>query len=231
MRGENDILQPLQWRNKRVLVGSRLNRKHVNCRTGEMAFFQNLGQRFQIDHRTARIVDEEGALLHLAQLGFGDHLGRRLVRWHMQTDHVGNFEQFVERFSRNDITVLQLVGHVEIADRHAEAFSQIADLRTDIAIADDTQRFATHFATACRALVPAARMGRIGARENAAHQHDDFTNHQLSHRARIGEWCIENGNAALASSLQIHLICANRVATDSNQALRCFKHFVSELCA
>lgn len=65
MWGEDYIFQPLNRRDELVIVGSWLNREHVDGSTCKMPFLQNLRQSFQIDNSTARIVDEEGSFFIL----------------------------------------------------------------------------------------------------------------------------------------------------------------------
>lgn len=149
----------------------------------------------------------------------------------MQADDVRNLQQLIKARSRFDIAILQFVGSVEIADRHAEALSQIADLRTDIAIAYNTQRLAAHFAAAGCRLIPTACMRRDRTREDPTHQHDDFANHQFRHRTGVRKWCIEDRNAALAGCFQFNLVGPDGEAADCYQAVSRSKNLFGQLRA
>ena len=52
---------------------------------------------------------------------------------------------------------------------------------------------------------------------NAAQQQNGFGEHQLGHAASIGERRVEDGNAALLSRLQIHLVGADAEAAHADQ--------------
>ena len=99
----------------------------------------------------------------------------------------------------------------------------------DVAVADDAQRFAASFAGAGGGLDPFAAMGRGVACRNAAHQQNDFGQHQLGHAAGIRERRVEDRDAAVLRRRQIHLVGADAEASDGDEVPRGFEHVVRQL--
>ena len=139
--------------------------------------------------------------------------------------------KLVERLAWLGVAVAQLVDHVEIDHPHAHGFGERGQLGADIAVADDAERLAAHFHAVGGALVPAALMGVDRARENAAHQHDDFADRQLRHRAGVGEGRVEDRDAADARGGQRDLVGADAEAADRDQPVGGLEHFFPELGA
>ena len=167
--------------------------EHVQRRAGQMAGLQCLVQRVDVDHGAARGVDQDGPATHAADgLGVHDVLGGLATR-HVQRDHVGLFQQLVQRAGGARIAQRQLGFHVVEHHAHAQAFGQRADLRADIAVAHDAQRLAARFESAGRALVPMAQMHARVLFRNAAQQQDGFAQYQLGDRARVGEGALNTG--------------------------------------
>ena len=107
---------------------------------------QRLRQRVDIHHRSARSIDQLRALLHPRELRRADHASRLRSFRHVQGDHVGGFEQRLERWHGPGIAQRQLGFDVVEQHLHSQRFRQQPDLRADVAIADDAEAFAAHFA-------------------------------------------------------------------------------------
>src|SRR3546814_19979596 len=82
---------------------------------------------------------------------------------------------------------------------HAGGFCQGADLRTDVAVADNSQRLAARLEGAFGGLVPMTLMHPVVILWNAAQQQDGLAQPQLGNRTRIGKRRIENRNNAQQS--------------------------------
>src|SRR3954470_18457246 len=72
MRRGQDIIQ----RPERVIRRQGLDVEHVECRTSDAAFTQNLDKRRLVNDRSTRGIDESGRWLHCLQLGRSDQAFR-----------------------------------------------------------------------------------------------------------------------------------------------------------
>ena len=98
-------------------------------------------------------------------------------------------------------------------------------LRSDIAVADDAERLASHFMRAGSRLVPHTVLHMMGVRGNAAHQANDVADNQFHHGASVGIWGIEHGDAVLARIVEIDLIGADAEAADGRERRTCVDDF------
>ena len=89
---------------------------------------------------------------------------------------------------------------------HAHGFSKNGKLRTNVAIANNAKRLATHFCASSGGLSPTTLMKQPRNIRNAAHQHDDFTNGKFNNAPRIAVRRVEYGNAVRGSGGQLHLL-------------------------
>ena len=108
---------------------------------------------------------------------------------------------------------------------HAKCLGDDGKLRSDIAVADDAERLASHFMRAGSRLVPHTVLHMMGVRRNAAHQANDVADNQFHHGASVGIWGIEHGDAVLARIVEIDLIGADAEATDSRERRTCVDDF------
>ena len=184
-----------------------------------MLGFQGNRQRIEIDHRAACIVDEIAARLHQRDLALADHAMRRRGLGHMQRDDIALGQQRIERLRRLHVAIVQLVDVIVIDDAHAERFGKHGKLAADVAVADDAERLAAHFAAADGGFIPAARVRRNRFRKYTAIEHDDFGNRQFGDAARIRERCIEYRYTTAAGRIEIDLIGADRKTPDCRRPL------------
>ncbi len=147
----------------------------------------------------------------------------------MQRDDVGDFEQRLHGWHGAGVAERQFHFDVVKHDLHAQGLGQDADLGADVAVADDAQRFAAGFAGTGGGLDPFAAMSRGVARRNAAHQQNDFGQHQLGHAAGVGKRSVEDGDAAVLRRRQVHLVGADAEASDGDEVARGFEHVVRQL--
>ena len=118
----------------------------------------------------------------------------------------------------------QLGGRVVEHDVHAQRLGHHAELRADIAVADDPQRLAAHFPAVGGGLDPLALMRRHRFREDAPHQHDDLAEHQLGDAARVGERRVEDGDRPLPRVFQCHLVGADAEAAQGDEPVGSGQH-------
>ena len=167
--------------------------------------------------------------LHVGQRGGVDQVFGLRSFGNVQRDDVGDFEQRLQRGHGAGVAERQF--HFDVVEHHlhAQGFGQHADLGADVAVADDAQRFAARFAGAGGGLDPFAAMGRGVARRNAAHQQNDFGQHQLGHAAGVGKRRVEDRDAAVLRGRQVHLVRADAEASDRDEMPRGFEHVVRQL--
>jgi hypothetical protein len=97
-----------------------------------MVALQGRRQGIEIDDGAARVVDEDGALLHGRDLARRSCPGWPASR-HVHGDDVGFGEQLVQAIGRLDVAVAQLVGVVVVDDAHAHRLGDDRELGADVA--------------------------------------------------------------------------------------------------
>ncbi len=148
----------------------------------------------------------------------------------MKADDVTLRQQILKALDRLGIAVTKPVGVIVVDDLHAHALGKGRELRSDIAIADNSERSAAHLMAVGRRFVPAALVSRRGARENPPKQHDDLADYQFRDAAGVGERRIEDRNAALTRRIQIDLVGSDAEAPHGDQAVGAGKCLGSKLC-
>lgn len=149
----------------------------------------------------------------------------------MQADDVTLRQQIVQLGHLARVAQRQLAHHIVKRHLHAQRFCQHRQLRADGAIADDAQRLAPDFVGVLGRLEPAATVGHGVLFGHAAQQQDSLCQHQFGHRAGVGIRGVEDGNAALAGGVQVHLVGADAKAAHGHQLVGVSEHFFGELRA
>src|SRR5690606_2718015 len=106
---------------------------------------------------------------------------------------------------------------------HTSRFSQCANLRTDIAVANNAQRFAARLVSALCSFVPESLMHACIFLGDTAQQQDGFTQYQFGHRAGVREWSIEHRDTTQQCSIQIHLVRTDAEAAYSTDLRKSLK--------
>ena len=219
VRRQDHVVEPLQRRDEAVRIGLRLDREHIDRSPPQVPVGKGPREGLQIQHRAARIVDEERTPLHGAYLAFADQvLGRRRFR-HVERDDVGPRQQIHQAVRRLDIAVPQLVGLVKIDHPHAHGFRKHGKLRADVAVPDDPQCLAPDLMAVDGRLLPPAGMGLGRFGKDAPIEHHGFGNGQFRDRARVRERRVEHGDARPVGRDKIDLIGADRKASDSHEPI------------
>ncbi len=142
---QDHVVEFAQRRVKRIAVGCRLRREHVDGRPRQMLTLQRVAQRRNIDHRTASGVDQQRARLHQRQLFRAHHVFGGGVFRHVQAHHVAHVQQVREMLHLRRVTQRQLAFNIVEVNVHPQRLRQDPQLGTDVAVADDTQFFTTGF--------------------------------------------------------------------------------------
>ena len=149
----------------------------------------------------------------------------------MQTHHIRLDEQRVQPFHLAGIAQRQARLRVMIDHPHAHRFGEHRELAANIAVADDPQRLAANLDGIGSRFVPHAAMRIDRLRDDAAHQHDDLTNHQLGHRAGVAVGRVEHRNAKRARRFQLHLVGTDAEAAHRHQPVCSLQHLGAQLGA
>src|ERR1039458_3377052 len=96
-------------------------------------------QRIEIDDRAAAVIDQACAPFHPAKFGFSDHAGSGRRLRNMQADDVALGQQILQALDGLSVAVAKLVGVVEENYFHAHRFRKHRELRSNIAIADNSE--------------------------------------------------------------------------------------------
>ena len=199
-------------------------REDVDGGAAQVAAVEGFGEGVDIHHRTARGVDEVAAGFHLRDaFGVDEVLGGGGFGY-MQADDVGVGEQGVERGHGAGVAQRQAAFDVVVEHVHAEQFGEDADLRADVAVADDAQGFAAGFVRAGGVFHPAAAMLGGVLFGDAAQQHDDFGQHQFGDAAGVGEGGVEDRDATSGGGGEVDLIGADAEAADGEQVRGFVEH-------
>ena len=229
VRREDDVLQALQGAFEALRIGRRLRGKNIERCSRQMPLAKDPRQGVEVDDRAATVIDQVGAALHQAEFSFSDHAMRGRRFRNMKADNVAVSQQTLKAFDRFGIAVAKPVGVIVIDDLHAHPFGKGRELRSDIAVSDNSERPAPHLVAVGRGFVPAAPVSLRGARENSPKQHDDFSDHQLRDAAGVGEGSVEDRNAALARRIEVDLVGSDAEAPHGDQAIGAGESFVSKL--
>ena len=131
-------------------AGKRLGAEHVDRRTAERAALQRCRQRHLIDDAAARGVDQHRALLHRRDAARVEQVARRVDQRHMQADHIGAGDHFVEageaHAARGKRRVVGVHHRVEGDHVHADALRELRGQLADRAEADQAQGLAADLA-------------------------------------------------------------------------------------
>ena len=149
----------------------------------------------------------------------------------MQANHVCLRQERVKRGGGFRVAERQTRLDIVENHAHAEVFREYRQLRADIAVADNAERFAARLAGAFGILWPLPAMHRLIACHQAAQQADDFCQYQFGDRARVGIGGVKHRNAKQLCRLQRHLIGADTKAADRFQMRRRLQHLGGELGA
>src|SRR5262249_9035774 len=88
---------------------------------------------------------------------------------------------------------------------------------------------ASNFTGAGRALHPAAAMREGVPLGDAAHQQDNFGQHQFRHAARVRERRVKDRNAAILRRLEVDLVGADAETADAGELWRLVEQFGGEM--
>lgn len=123
-----------------TFVDLGLGRVDVETGTGEFAGVESVDESFLVDDTTTSGVDEDGAVLHLLELGLAERLFGLLVEGKVERDDVGLGEQLLLRLDVSPRGVCVGVGvTVVVDDLHVEGSGTLGKCGTDTAHADDAE--------------------------------------------------------------------------------------------
>ena len=144
MRRQNHIVLIGQRRGERIAGLLGLDGEYVHGRAGKMPGIKMPFQRIKVGDEAAGQVDEDCILLHVGKLVVTEKADVRLAPIDMQGDHVGLFQQLVERAAAMGIAHGELLFDVVEHHTHTESLGDDGKLGADIAITDDAQRLAAY---------------------------------------------------------------------------------------
>ena len=148
----------------------------------------------------------------------------------MQRDHVGHFEQVIERLAAPGVAERELVGRVVEVHGHAEVLGQHRQLRADVAVPDDAERTAADLMAAVGIFVPDAGVHLFVLLGEPPGERDDLGQGELDDAAGIGERCVEDGDAGAGGGGEIDLVGTDAECADHGQSLGRAQHPRGDLC-
>ena len=154
------------------------------------------------------------AELHLRELGLADHLVRLARRRDVERHEVALAHQLGERGERPVVAHRKLRRDVEEDDAHAHRLGEHADLRADVAVADDAERLAADLVAVRRDLAPLPFVHFARPITELAREHDDLGDDELRDAARVRERRVEDRHAARVRRIEVDLVRADAEAAD-----------------
>ena len=125
----------------------------------------------------------------------------------------------------------QFAFDIVVENPHADVFGENAQLRSDMAVADDTQYLAPGFEGTLGRFPPNAVMGERGSFRHAAQQEKRLAQNQFRDRARVGIRSVENGDSPFPRGHQVNLIRADAKTPDAKELFRMGKNIPRQLGA
>jgi hypothetical protein len=174
-------------------------------------------------------VQEEGAALHGGELGGADHLLGLGGFGHVQRDEVRLAQELAEAGAGAVVAHGQLRGDVVENDAHAEALGEHAELRADVAVADDAEGLAAQLVAAGGDLLPDALVHLAGAVGQLPREHHRLGQNQLGDAAGVAEGGVEDRHAVGVGRAQIDLVGADAEAADGEQTGGGGEHLVGDV--
>ena len=209
-------------------IRARLGRVHIEASTADVASLDRVGKRLLVDETAAGSVDDDLALLGLAQELSIEHasgfLGLRQVDGHeISASH--------QVFQLNQLnTELSSTGRVRVRivrnDVGLKSSETLRKQLADVTETDDTDGLAEDFDTLeGRALPLPLTQGRVRSRQLASggQQQRDCV---LTCRVNIGGRSVDNHDAALGSGIDVDVIQANAGTADDLQIRSRFEDFL-----
>ena len=162
--------------------------------------------------------------LHGRQLRGAEHVFGLWRFGYMQAHHIRLGQQLLQAGGLARIAQRQLGLDIRKHHTHAQLLGQHANLRANVAVADDAQRFAAHLVRVGCTLDPATPVQNGIFLGDATHQHDDLRQHQLGHASGVGKRSVEHRNAQAHGRIQIDLVGANAKAANGGQLRGFFQY-------
>ena len=156
MRGANHVGQAEQHVFSCGFFG-----EYIKRRTGDMAGFQQLGQRGLVHQTTTGAVDDAHALFGFRQIFSRQDVAGAIGQRHMQGDEIGAGQQLVQLdlFNAHFGGFFFAQVGVERDDLHFQAQGAVANDAADIARTDHAKGFGGQFGAHEFGLFPFACMG------------------------------------------------------------------------
>ena len=127
-------------------------------------------------------------------------------------------QQLVQRRAPPRVAQRQLGLDVVEDHVHAQRLGQHADLRADVAVADDAERLAAHLAGVVAALLtqpPRCSTAFFSGMPRSSMI--DLGQHQLGHAARVGEGALNTGTPRSRAASEVDLVGADAEGADRQQ--------------
>jgi hypothetical protein len=146
----------------------------------------------------------------------------------VQADDVALGQENLQALDGLGIAVAKSVGVVEENDLHAHRFRKHRKLRSDIAVADNSECTTSHLVAVGRGFVPSSLVGCGRAWKDAPKQHHNLADHQFRHATGVRERSVKNRNAALAGSIQIDLVRTDAETSHRDQSVGIRKNIAGQ---
>ena len=121
-----------------------------------------------IHYKPAAQIDQARSIFHCADLIFPKQILILRLPIHMQSDHVGSFQQLAKAHSAS-ISARQHMRHIVEHHPHAQRLGQFRHLRPDLPVADNAQRQSAHFVRSRRRFIPHPAMQLRARRKRPPH--------------------------------------------------------------
>jgi hypothetical protein len=139
--GQEGVGATLELRLKKLAIGSGFLGEDIDSCSAEMTGAEGLGEGWDLDNSAAGGVDEEGALLHLVELIFANHILSVLCLGDVEGDKVSLGKELRESVDLLGGTQGHQWSHIVEEDTHAHRLCKDRELRTNVSIANNSYLF------------------------------------------------------------------------------------------
>jgi hypothetical protein len=183
-----------------------------------------LHQSGDIDDASTTGVDEVATLLHEGELLLAHHVLSLGKLGNVEGHEVGSLEELGESADLLRDTQGHQRHDVVVDDAHTHGLGQHRQLGANVAVSDYTEGLSTDLPALVADLVPGALVHLVGTVTELSRQHDDLSNDQLRHTARVTKRRVEDGDTVLGGIFEVDLVGADAEAADDNEVLSLAQH-------
>lgn len=187
----------------------------VQASAGKFSAAERFNEGLFINDTSTSGVDEDGAILHLVELGFAERLFGLLVERKVERDYVGLSEQLLLRFNIcvRGVGVWVWVS-VVVDDLHVKGGRSLGEGGANTSHTNDTQRLALGVVSGFQARLPLSTPSVDFSTVVLTQAREDEEHGGIGGGIVYSSRCVRNGDSLGLGSMDIDLIVSSTVVTN-----------------